>query len=88
MLAAHAGTSDTSAVHYTSNALRRDAMSDATDLTKSFIVTTGRLKHAKFHNADDLAKKFAEKEAAIEALLAEKDAEIQLLKANAARGEE
>lgn len=68
LLAGHAGTSETHAVHYSSKALRRDAISDATDLAKSFMATTGRLKNAKFHNADELARKLAEKEAELEAL--------------------
>lgn len=67
MVGAHAGA-DTSAVHYTSKALRRDAWDGTTGMVKEFMTVTSRLKQAKFHNAGDLAAKLAEKEEEIAAL--------------------
>lgn len=67
VIAGHAGA-DTSAIHFTSDALRREAEDDATNLVKGFMAITSNLKQARFRDASDLARDLAEKEAEIKAL--------------------
>lgn len=80
MFAAHAG-GDTTAVHYTSRALRRDAVDETTAMVKDFMTTTSRLKLAKRRHANDLVRQLAAKEAELVALKAASEAEIAMLRA-------
>lgn len=82
VLGAHAGV-NSSAIHFVSNALRRDALDDATNIIGDFLNTTSRMKKAKFISANELVTSLdeAKAEAAARAEeIAAKDKEIAALK--------
>lgn len=57
---AHAGSHDTSAVHYSSPNLHLHARDKTTEIMRQFVSITGHLKQAKYRNAQDIVRELEE----------------------------